>query len=634
MLVQPQPQDDKEKEEDDIPNASTPPPPQDPIPTPSQAQPQEQPSSTTDSSLSLLDTLMETCASLSQKVAEKIQKKHIDNIKKYQSLKRKPVSIAQARKNMIIYLKNITENKMEHFRGMTYDKVRPIFEREYKKVQTLFKPDKDVEEPKKKRVAEETLLQESFKKLKAVEVSVSEFKVEALQVKYPIIDWEIHSKCSRTYWKIIRVGGIIEAYQIFEDMLKGFDREDLVALWSLVKEKFSSAVPNVDKEKALWVELKRLFEPDADDFWSTVMAKTINEEVHIYARVDGKEIVITESSVRRDLQLVDEEGIDCLPNSTIFEQLALCLSPKTTAWNEFSSTMASAIICLATNQKFNFSKLIFDSMIRNLDNVSSKFLMYPRKPKRKNTWVPQPSGSTDNVADKAVHKELGDRLVRFANTTSSLKAEQDSGNINKTQSKATPNEPSSQGTDLGGSPRVLDLEKTKTTQLNEIDSLKRRVKKLEKRNMSRTHKLKRLYKERKIDAIDADAAITLVNDANNEMFDVDMLGELILAQALEALKTSKPNAKGIVFQEPGKSTTTTISLQQSKDKGKGIMIEEPVKHMKKDQIRLDEVAALKLQAEFDEEERLARKRAKKEQEANIALIETWDDIQAKIDDDH
>nr|GEW21663.1 hypothetical protein [Tanacetum cinerariifolium] len=48
-------------------------------------------------------------------------------------------------------------------------------------------------------------------------------------------------------------------------MLKGFDKEDLVALWNLVKEKFSSTMPSVDKEKALWVELKRLFEPDADD---------------------------------------------------------------------------------------------------------------------------------------------------------------------------------------------------------------------------------------------------------------------------------------------------------------------------------------------------------------------------------
>nr|GEV34081.1 copia protein [Tanacetum cinerariifolium] len=132
-------------------------------------------------------------------------------------------------------------------------------------------------------------------------------------------------------------------------------------------------------------------------------------------------------------------------------------------------------------------------------------------------------------------------------------------------------------------------------------------------------------------------------DVDNEMFDVDDLGgedvfvagqnknvveeivnvaqvsttattvtitteEITLAQALEALKTLKPKLKGIVFQEP-----------------------EPVKPKKKDQIRLDEEAALKLQAEFDKEERLARERAEKEKEANIALIETWDDIQEKND---
>ncbi|GJY65936.1 hypothetical protein Tco_0468174 [Tanacetum coccineum] len=50
---------------------------------------------------------------------------------------------------------------------------------------------------------------------------------------------------------------------------------------------------------------------------------------------------------------------------------------KTTAWNEFNSTMASAIICLATNQNFNFSKYIFDNMVKNLEG-EVKFLMYPR----------------------------------------------------------------------------------------------------------------------------------------------------------------------------------------------------------------------------------------------------------------
>ncbi|GJX69320.1 hypothetical protein Tco_0305047 [Tanacetum coccineum] len=113
-----------------------------------------------------------------------------------------------------------------------------------------------------------------------------------------------------------------------------------------------------------------------EQFWATVKAKTVNGEVQLQALVDEKKIIITESIVRRDLQLEDAEGVDWLPNATIFEQLTLMAS-KTTAWNEFSSTMASAIICLATNQKFNFSKYIFESMVKNLDNAG-KFLMYPR----------------------------------------------------------------------------------------------------------------------------------------------------------------------------------------------------------------------------------------------------------------
>ncbi|GJU06057.1 putative ribonuclease H-like domain-containing protein [Tanacetum coccineum] len=56
------------------------------------------------------------------------------------------------------------------------------------------------------------------------------------------------------------------------------------------------------------------------DLWAI---KLSNGEDRLHALVDGKKIIITESSVRRDLQLADEEGVDCLPNSTIFEQLTL-----------------------------------------------------------------------------------------------------------------------------------------------------------------------------------------------------------------------------------------------------------------------------------------------------------------------
>ncbi|GJV22051.1 hypothetical protein Tco_1371071 [Tanacetum coccineum] len=69
-----------------------------------------------------------------------------------------------------------------------------------------------------------------------------------------------------------------------------------------------------------------------EQFWSTVKVKTINGEVQLQALMDGKKIIIIESIVRRYLQLEDAEGVDCLPNATIFEQLAL-MGSKTTAWN-------------------------------------------------------------------------------------------------------------------------------------------------------------------------------------------------------------------------------------------------------------------------------------------------------------
>ncbi|GJU88213.1 ribonuclease H-like domain-containing protein [Tanacetum coccineum] len=102
------------------------------------------------------------------------QERQSDTIKRYQTLKKKPVSIAQAIKNMMIYLKNMAGYKMNYFKGMSYEDIRPMFEEEYRKLQTLFKKDTKVEKTKTKRVVEETLLQEAFKKLRTAEASSSE----------------------------------------------------------------------------------------------------------------------------------------------------------------------------------------------------------------------------------------------------------------------------------------------------------------------------------------------------------------------------------------------------------------------------------------------------------------------------
>nr|GEW45129.1 hypothetical protein [Tanacetum cinerariifolium] len=89
-------------------------------------------------------------------------------------------------------------------------------------------------------------------------IPVEEVYVEALQVKHPITDWEVHTEGERNYWKITRLEGSTASYQFFVDLLKHFDREDLTQLWALVKESLSIRPATSDKELELWVELKRL----------------------------------------------------------------------------------------------------------------------------------------------------------------------------------------------------------------------------------------------------------------------------------------------------------------------------------------------------------------------------------------
>ncbi|GJW80720.1 hypothetical protein Tco_0144695 [Tanacetum coccineum] len=98
----------------------------------------------------------------------------------------------------------------------------------------------------------------------------------------------------------------------------------------------------------------------------------------ITATIDRKvKVFVSEASIRRHLKLEDSEGTFSPQWKFFIHTILHCLSPKKTAWEQFSSNIATAIICLATNRTFNFSNLIFEAMVKNLDS-RSKFLMYPR----------------------------------------------------------------------------------------------------------------------------------------------------------------------------------------------------------------------------------------------------------------
>ncbi|GJZ60374.1 hypothetical protein Tco_0616190 [Tanacetum coccineum] len=375
--------------------------------------------------------------------------------------------------------------------------------------------------------------------------------------------------------------------------------------------------------------------------------------------------------------------------------------------------MASAIIYLATNQKFNFSKYIFESMVKNVDS-SVKFLMYlrfvqvfvnqqagdmsnhkriyvtpshtkkvfgnikrerkgfsrrvtplfptmmvqaqeeigegstnptdphhtpiitqpstskpqkkqkPRKPKRKDTKIPQSSGPTEPIADEVANEE---NIPTYSNDP--LLSGEDSLKLSDLMEICTKLQQ-----------RVLNLENTKTAQAQEISSLKMRVKRLEKKKGSRTHKLKRLFKVgrsaqvvffedeglgdqedaskqgRKIDDIDQDAKQSVkvveevVSTAEVSAAAIITTEEITLAQSLAELRNVKPK---IVVQDPVHSTT--ITTPSTIPRAKGIVFHKQ-EQAPTPIVSLQQPTQIKDKAEEEEQARLAREKAEKVEEAN------------------
>ncbi|GJX20620.1 hypothetical protein Tco_0223297 [Tanacetum coccineum] len=443
-----------------------------------------------------------------------------------------------------------------------------------------------------------------------------------------------------------------------------------------------------------------------EQFWATVKTKTVNGERQLQALVDKKKVIITETSIRSDLYLEDAGGTDCLPTATLFEELARmgyekpsqkltfykaffspqwkflihtitqCLSAKSTAWNEFSSIMASlgdmshhkkiyvnpshtkkifanmkiegkdfsgrithlfAIMMVQANQEEGVdSGIPTDSQqipITTQPSSSRSLKKHSRRKQRKETKVPQDETQhDDNVPtpsnDPPLSGEDRMQLTELMNLCTNLQKQ------------------------------VLDLEKAKDAQAKEIVGLKKRVQKLERKKEIKNYMVKKIKERRPDDAemfdtddLHSDEVIvdmvvvttagegvtaTKIDEITTTSAPIIAIDEITLAQTLIEIKaakpkavttvattttTTRPQARGVVVQEPIEFRTTTSSPQASqpsktKDKGKAIMIEPEVSLKKKDQVALDEEIA-----------------RKKEEEANITLIESWENTQAMMEPD-
>nr|GEW28273.1 hypothetical protein [Tanacetum cinerariifolium] len=324
--------------------------------------------------------------------------------------------------------------------------------------------------------------------------------------------------------------------------------------------------------------------------------------------IDVKKINVTKASISSDLQLQDAECTACLPNDTIFEELA---------------RMGKIFVTTSLPKK------VFANMKREGKGFSGIITL------------------------------LFDTMMVQALTV------------------------------VGEGLEVLDLEKAKTAQANETVDLMKRVKKLERKKKSRTSCLKRLWKissytrvessedkeslgdqedaskqRRMIDNIDQKEEITLVDETHRrmneeEMFRVnDLDGDEVIVDATaceEVEQTTKVTEKEVSTDDPiinaGEVVTTTedvkvtiaattlqiskdeltlaqtlIEIKAAKPKARGVIVQEPSKFRTTSSLQPSQLLQAK---DKEEEERIAREK----DEANIAVIEQWNEVQAKIDAD-
>nr|GEX75042.1 ribonuclease H-like domain-containing protein [Tanacetum cinerariifolium] len=263
---------------------------------------------------------------------------HRAKILKYQAQQSKPHSKKEQREFYMSVLRSHAGWKTKHLRGMTLEQIKEKLIPVWKQLKD-FVPMSSKEEGERVKRQGLKIDQRSSKRMKTSEdvseedlkgmmqlVPLEEVYVEALQVKHPIIDWEIHSEGKGEYWKIIRLGGYTVVYQFFVDMLKQFDREDLHQLWTLVKETLSIKQVIKDKEKELWVELKRLFEPNFEDqLWThnqafmhdpldwklyDIWVRPIGAKWVLKNKKDERGIVIRNKAKLVAQGYIQEEGID------------------------------------------------------------------------------------------------------------------------------------------------------------------------------------------------------------------------------------------------------------------------------------------------------------------------------------
>nr|GEV78414.1 putative ribonuclease H-like domain-containing protein [Tanacetum cinerariifolium] len=327
----------------------------------------------------------------------------------------------------------------------------------------------------------------------------------------------------------------------------------------------------------------RIYVSCIKQFWNTVVVKHSNDVTRLQALVDKKKVVITEATIKDALRLDDAEGVDCLPNEEIFVELARMgyekpstkltfykaffssqwkflihtilqpLSAKCISWNEFSSIMASAVICLSTGVKTP----LFEGMLvaREIEEQGD--------------------------AEEQVQDDINDAAAQGADTA----IEGDDVHEPSIPSPTLPTPPPQQSQDLPStSQEVGTSQRIKSSDDNEMEDASNQgrmidVLMVDKEDEKKTEKT-------------MGAGDDQVKGRQAKIYKIDM----DYASKVLSMQEDEPKVQEVVDV-----VTTAKLITESKDKEKGIMVEEPKPMKKKQQVEMDEEYARKLHEELNKD---------------------------------
>nr|GEV94017.1 hypothetical protein [Tanacetum cinerariifolium] len=306
-------------------------------------------------------------------------------------------------------------------------------------------------------------------------------------------------------------------------------------------------------------------------------------------------------------------SVDCLPNEEIFTGLARMgyekpstkltfykaffssqwkflihtilqsLSAKGTSWNEFSSVMASAVIFLSTGRKFNFSKYIFDSLVRNVD-ISSKFYMYPRVGKGFSR-VETPLFEDDTIMEDVINQgrmidELDrDKVIELMGEKEEKK--KDIADDDQVEGRHAEKQAEIYQIDMDHAVKVLILHEEESTEVHEVVEVVTTAKLITEVVTAASAPIS--------------AASTIIPAAEPNIPAVT-----ITIASVKVVVASTRQRRGVVIRDP-EEESTAITHAETKENGKGILVEEPKPMKKKQQVKMDEAYARKLHKELNQD---------------------------------